>query len=123
MSTTIDRDALLDFIPFDHRLRHEWWSAVLRNSIASQIKGLRESRGWTQEALAKALQTTQSVVARLEHPQAKNPPTVETLLRIASIFDVGLMVRFEGWGQAVAFVAGKVVPLSFDQEQKLCAVP
>lgn len=52
----------------------------------------------------------------LEKPSPRHPPTIATLLRVADVFDVALLVRFERWGKAVAIMAGGVVPLSYTEE-------
>jgi transcriptional regulator with XRE-family HTH domain len=106
-------------IPVRQQLRHEWWSSVLRTSISSQIKELRGSRGWTQSELGKRIGGNQSFVANLENPNFKHPPSIKTLLRIAEVFDVALIVRFDGWGKAVAFLADDVIPLPYEQERQL----
>lgn len=106
----------LILIPAQKELRHEWWSAVVRNSICKQIRMLRESRGWTQEQLAEKLGTSQGVVSKLENPNFKNAPTLQTLLKVTGVFDVALMVRFERWSKAVILMADKIVPVPFDQE-------
>lgn len=110
---------LLRLVPMQHPLRHEWWSSVLRASISGQIKALRESRGWSQADLAKKLGKHQTKITRLENPAFPNAPTIQTLCEIAAVFDVALIVKFEGWSDAVAFIAGAVVPLSFDQERSV----
>jgi len=58
---------------------------------------MREKRGWTQEAMAGKLGTTQNTISRLENPRT-GKPTIKTLLRIARVFDVGLLVRFVPFG-------------------------
>jgi transcriptional regulator with XRE-family HTH domain len=58
---------------------------------------MREHRGWTQEAVAEKLGTTQNTISRLENPKT-GKPTIKTLLRIARVFDVGLLVRFVPFG-------------------------
>jgi len=106
------------FIPIQKQLRHEWWSSVLRASISNQIIELRNSRKWTQTKLAKQLGTTQSVIARLENSNSKHAPTISLLLRIASVFDVALIIRFAEWGKAVVFIADNVIPIPYEDELK-----
>ena len=115
-NTTLEGIELMQLVPVQHALRHEWWSSVLRTSIATQIKALRESRGWTQAELAERLETSGPVVSLLENPNSKHPPTIQTLLRVAEVFDVALLVRFTSWGKAVAIMAGAVIPLPYEQE-------
>ena len=103
-------------VPIFRKLRHEWMTAILRASIAMQIRGLRKSRNWSQERLAKALSTKQSAVSRLENPLRSNP-SVRQLIKIANVFDVALVLRFADW---TTFVTGQGIigppPPGFDQE-------
>ena len=63
------------------------------HTIAQQIKLNRESRGWNQAQLAELLGTQQSAVARMEDPMYGSY-SINSLKKIASIFDCGLVVRF-----------------------------
>ncbi len=54
-----------------------------RQRIGHFIRQLREDRGWTQEAFAKALDTSQSAVARIE--KGEQNLTTETLCRISQV--------------------------------------
>lgn len=106
-------------IPADKEDRHAWMAAILRASIAGQIRGLRQSRRLSQQDLAGALRTTQSAIARLEDPEGPWM-SVETLLRIARYFDVALRINFAGWREFMeAHCKGEglpEVPSHFTQE-------
>ena len=65
----------------------------LRTGPAYQIRALRNARHWSQEELGKRIDTSQSAVARLENPDY-GKFSLTTLLRLASAFDVALLVRF-----------------------------
>lgn len=66
----------------------------LTHGLAHQIRTLRAQRGWTQSELAEKLGLkTQSAVARMEDP-SYGRLSVATLLKLSSIFDVALSVRF-----------------------------
>src|SRR5262245_13462252 len=65
----------------------------VRGGIASQIRGLRDDRGWTQGELSRLLGKPQSVVSRLEDT-SYGKVTIQTLLGVAAAFDVALQVRF-----------------------------
>jgi transcriptional regulator with XRE-family HTH domain len=73
--------------------RHAYLAEHVRRGIAYQIRALRDQRGWKQGELSKRLDKSQSVVCRLEDPNY-GKVTVQTLLEVASVFDVALEVRF-----------------------------
>lgn len=73
--------------------RDSYVSSHVRASIAYQIQALRERLGLSQEAFARKLGMKQSMVSRLENPDA-GKVTVQTLLQIAAALDVALNVRF-----------------------------
>lgn len=56
-----------------------------RQRIGQFIRQLREDRGWTQEEFAKALDTSQSAVARIE--KGEQNLTTETLGRISQVLN------------------------------------
>lgn len=73
--------------------RDAYVAAEVAHGLSRQIRLLREARGWTQGALAKKLSTTQGVVSRLEDP-SYGKYSMQTLLQVASVFDVALLTRF-----------------------------
>jgi len=108
--------AAIDLVPIDKELRSAWHDAVLRASIAKQIKALRESRGWTQAQLGENCGMPTSRISVLENQLEKAFPTVDTLKRIAWAFDVALVIKFESWGRWVAITANGTVAVPFDRE-------
>jgi transcriptional regulator with XRE-family HTH domain len=58
-----------------------------------QCRALRESYGWTQPQLADAAGMSQPRISEIERP-GERKLNLETLLRLASAFDVALQVRF-----------------------------
>ena len=64
------------------------------------IRELRKSREWTQPELAKRAGMKQPRISELEKP-GERKLSIETLLRLASAFDVGLQVRFVSIGELI----------------------
>jgi transcriptional regulator with XRE-family HTH domain len=64
-----------------------------------QIRALREQRELDQKGLGSLADMRQPSISRLETPG--NTPTLKTLLRIASAFDVGLLVWFVPFSELV----------------------
>lgn len=75
----------------DAELAHAYEQENLEREIARQVLRLRQARGWTQAQLAEALDTTQSVVARLE--SGSHRPSLSTLDRICQVLGARLEVR------------------------------
>jgi ribosome-binding protein aMBF1 (putative translation factor) len=61
--------------------------------VARAIVKARVTKGLTQEELAKKLNTTQSVISRVE--SAKTMPTLSFLKRVATALNVSLQVQFK----------------------------
>ena len=73
--------------------RDSFVASQISNTIAAQIFSLREARGWKQAEVAARAGMKQSRISDLEDPNYENYQT-RTLLKIASAYDVGLVVRF-----------------------------
>ena len=80
--------------------RDAYVAAQLSVTIPLQIRALRNQRGWTQAHLAKAAGMKQSQISRVE-TAGQGLPSVNTLLRIASAFDVGLLTWFVPYSELV----------------------
>ena len=63
----------------------------MEQTFALQIRANRLARGWTQKELAERSGMKQSGIARLERG---GRPDLRTLKKVASAFDVALVVRF-----------------------------
>jgi transcriptional regulator with XRE-family HTH domain len=86
-----------DFINNDEDYRYAYAEDFLNTYIATQIKVLRDERGLTQSALAKATGTQQPGIARLENVNYSKWKT-ETLKKIARALGVRLKITFETFG-------------------------
>jgi transcriptional regulator with XRE-family HTH domain len=65
-----------------------------------QIRALREQKGWKQSDLAKNTGMLQPRISAIEAPGGAKF-TIETLRRLASAFDVALIVRFVPFSELV----------------------
>lgn len=65
----------------------------LEYQVAHAIIEARVKRGLTQEALAKAMNTKQSVISRVEN--AKTVPSLSFLKRLALVLNASLRVQFK----------------------------
>jgi len=63
------------------------------NTISTQIATMRHSRKWTQKELAEKCGMRQPRISDLEDPEFENVE-IATLQRIASAFDVALLIGF-----------------------------
>ena len=81
--------------------RDAYVRSLLSHGLAHQIRALRLQRNWTQVELAQKLELkTQSAVARIEDP-SYGRLSIATLLKLSSVFDVALSVRFISYGKFV----------------------
>lgn len=69
-------------------------------AIATQIKVLREQRGWSQQQLAERAGMKQERIAVIEDVDYSSW-SIKTLRRIAKAFDLVLKVSFESFGTVV----------------------
>jgi transcriptional regulator with XRE-family HTH domain len=84
-------------------------------TLAFQIRALREQRDCSQKRVGREAKMAQERISILEDPNAETKPTLNTLLRLAAAFDVGLEVRF------VPF--SRVLNSSFENTPKSLEVP
>lgn len=73
--------------------RDSFMESHVRTGLPFQLRAMRAARGWSQEDLGDRAGMGQNVVARLENPDY-GKFSIATLLKLASAFDVALMVRF-----------------------------
>jgi transcriptional regulator with XRE-family HTH domain len=87
----------------DREYRAAYAESFLDTFIASQIRVLREQRGWTQGKLAEQAGMKQSRISALEDANYSSW-TLGTLKRLARAFDVPLFVGFGTFGSLLADV-------------------
>lgn len=104
------------------KFRDAFVSSRVSNTLALQIRAMRQERGWSQAYLGELLGTSQNAVYRLESPQY-GKPSITTLKRLASIFDVGLSVWFSPFSKLVDRVSNlstdDILVPSFDNDPGL----
>ena len=87
----------------DKEYRDSFVEAHLSTNVAAQIFSMREHRGWTQGQLAENTGMKQARISVLENPNY-DKFSVRTLRRLASAFDVALVVRFVPFSQLIDWV-------------------
>ncbi|MCK9376998.1 MAG: helix-turn-helix domain-containing protein [Syntrophobacterales bacterium] len=99
--------------------RDAFVSAHIDNGIPFQIRALRKKEGWTQKELADRLGMKQERISALENPNYSKF-TLTTLKKIASAFDVALIVRFAPISELVQWELTlspeKLETVSFDKD-------
>jgi transcriptional regulator with XRE-family HTH domain len=84
----------------DKSYRDAYVASQIRIGLPYQARALRVARDLTQGQLADLAEMAQPRIAEIEKP-GKRSLNLETLLRLASAFDVGLEVRFVPFGDIV----------------------
>lgn len=85
--------------------RASYVRAKLNINIPSQIRALRRRQDLTQTELAKATGMKQSRISAMETPGVVNF-NLATLVRLASVFKVGLIVRFASYSEILDWENG-----------------
>src|SRR5690348_2150962 len=78
----------------DKELRDAYLSAQTRTKLTSQIREVRNQRGWSQGDFARKLGKPQSNVSQRLENREYGQFTLNTLFEIAAAFDCGLVVEF-----------------------------
>lgn len=101
--------------------RESYIRAKLSQLIPSQIKALRLREEWTQKELGEKADMKQARISAMEKP-GEVAFTLETLIRLASAFRVGLQVRFVDhskmlkWDNSYSQEDFMVIPLERDEQ-------
>lgn len=92
------------------------------NAIAFQIKAMQADRGWTQEELGNVAGMKQAFISRIVNSTSGNY-SLATLRKLASAFDVALIVRFAPFNELVDWMVNltpqRLAPPSFDKDLSL----
>lgn len=78
----------------DKELAEDYYEELEKARIAVEITHFREKLGITQKELAKMINTTQSVIARLENTEYKKY-SLSTLRKVAEALNLELSVSFK----------------------------
>ena len=78
-------------------------------SVGENIKNTRKKIGITQEELAEKLSVTRQAVSNWEN--GKTEPDIETLTKIAQIFDISIDELVDGIPKGITELRGKKVYL------------
>jgi len=89
----------------DKEYRDAFISEEIDVGLPMQLRSMRESRGWKQQYVAEKTGTKQPRFSLMEKAGYGNF-SLNTLKKLASLFDVGLIVSFVPWGEMVDFVEG-----------------
>jgi transcriptional regulator with XRE-family HTH domain len=84
----------------DKAYRDAYVASQISMGLPFQIRALRRSRNWTQAQLAEAAGMSQPRIAEIERA-GRRRFNLDTLLRIASAFDIGLEVGFAPFSAVV----------------------
>ena len=84
----------------DKAHRDAFVESLIHIGLPFQIRALRQREEWTQKQLSEQAEMKQSWISRIENP-GYSGFSLKTLLRLASVFDVGLVVKFVPVSQLV----------------------
>lgn len=79
---------------------HSYMEEISNISLATQIKVLREQRGWTQEELADKSGMKQERISKIEDINYGSW-TAKTLRKLAEAFDVNINISFEKFSTGI----------------------
>lgn len=105
----------------DPEYRIEFVSSEIDVGLPMQIRAMREQRGWKQSLVAEKTGTKQPRFSLMEKPGYGNF-SLNTLKKLASLFDVGLIVSFVPWGEMIDFAESmsrrRLIIPSFIEDRK-----
>ena len=122
MSTTIRKRKEIASSLRDKAYRDAVVAAEINTTLPFQIRTMRTARGWSQSDLAERTGQAQKTISDFENP-SYGKLTLTSLKRLASAFDVALVVRFVPFSELVDWAASMshktlAVP-SFDDDKDM----
>ena len=120
MNTIKRRQKIIEDLK-DKEYRDAFVTEHINTGVPFQIRALREQKGrvWTQKELGIRTGMAQETISRVEDPNY-GKLTLKTLKRLASAFDVALMVRFVPLSELVewelSLTPDSLEVLSFDKD-------
>ncbi|MGB7284356.1 MAG: helix-turn-helix transcriptional regulator [Candidatus Acidiferrum sp.] len=115
-----EKSQLVDRLIASQQSRTAYTRSKISVNVASQIRAMRRRRELTQQGLAQEVEMKQSRISALERPGTKF--NIETLVRLAAAFKVGLVVKFVPFSEMVRWENGfsqdvfDVVAIEHDSE-------
>ena len=100
----MSKEVLLEKLT-DQAYRDAFISEEIDTGLPMQLRAMRESRGWNQKYVAAKMDTKQPRFSLMEKPGYGNF-SLNTLKKLASIFNVGLIVSFVPFSEMIDFVEG-----------------
>ena len=100
----MSKEVLLEKLT-DQTYRDAFISEEIDIGLPMQLRAMREARGWNQKHVAEKMDTKQPRFSLMEKPGYGNF-SLNTLKRLASIFNVGLIVSFVPYSELIEFVEG-----------------
>src|SRR3984885_10594252 len=100
----MSKEVLLEKLT-DPIYREAFISQEIDTGIPMQLRAMREERGWKQKYIAEKMDTKQPRFSLMEKPGYGNF-SLNTLKKLASIFNVGLIVSFVPFSEMIDFVEG-----------------
>lgn len=100
----MSKDVLLEKLT-NQSYRDAFISEEIDIGLPMQLRAMREKRGWNQKYIAEKMDTKQPRFSLMEKPGYGNF-SLNTLKKLASIFNVGLIVSFVPYSEMISFVEG-----------------
>jgi transcriptional regulator with XRE-family HTH domain len=100
----MSKEVLLEKLT-DQAYRDAFISEEIDIGLPMQLRAMREARGWKQKYIADKMETKQPRFSLMEKAGYGNF-SLNTLKKLASIFNVGLIVSFVPFSEMIEFVNG-----------------